>query len=271
MDRPLVVIDTEHATRYGPPHLVEVAAVRLVDGEIEDTLETLVRPQVPIDPETTAVHGIGDLDVADAPEAGVVLEHLDRFVGEDWLVAHGAAADARVLGFEYERCGRVPPGAPWIDTLKLARALLSELPDHKLDTLAAALELEEVGAHRALVDAVRCCKVLEACAERMQDGAGAAALLAKCGPPLTVADQAPRLLRKPKPRHRALVRACGGPESRREVRLVYGSGDQDPATLRVRPHFLYTAGDRDYLEAECLHSGLWKTYRLDRIRRVLAG
>ena len=61
MDRPLVVLDTENATARGAPHLLEVGAVRVVDGEVQDSFESLVCPPVEIDPETAAFHGITDV------------------------------------------------------------------------------------------------------------------------------------------------------------------------------------------------------------------
>jgi hypothetical protein len=70
LDRPIVYLDTETATLLGAPHLLEIGAVRVVDGEAIDRFDTLVRPQVPIEAEATAIHGIPDDAVRDAPDAG---------------------------------------------------------------------------------------------------------------------------------------------------------------------------------------------------------
>ena len=69
------------------------------------------------------------------------------------------------------------------------------------------------------------------------------------------------------PRLRALSRAS---ESGSPVTLHYSAGGEPPARLAVLPRLLYQAWDKGYLEAECLHSGLLKTYRLDRVQRVEA-
>ena len=67
MDQPLVILDTETATLRGAPHLLELGAVRVERGEIQERFEALVRPEVPIDPEASDFHGIGPEHVADAP------------------------------------------------------------------------------------------------------------------------------------------------------------------------------------------------------------
>ena len=60
---PLIAFDTETATLDGAPHLLELGAVRFYEGEALDHFQALVRPDVEIDPGTTAIHGITDADV----------------------------------------------------------------------------------------------------------------------------------------------------------------------------------------------------------------
>jgi DNA polymerase III epsilon subunit family exonuclease len=267
MNRPIVVLDTETTAPRGAPHLLELGAVRVVDGEITDRFEALVRPQVPIEPEATDVHGIEDADIADAPPAAEVLARFLDWLADDWMAAHDAPKDARVLAFELRRAGLPLPAAPMLDTLRLARKKITEAPDFRLDTLCDVLALEPGTHHRALPDAVWAFKVLEACAERMDETATAERLLAASGgAPVTIASYAPEPGRM-KPRWRPLVGACGRGES---LTLVYGSNDEPPVELPVVPQLLYSSQKKSYLEAECLSSGLLKTYRLDRIHRVLA-
>ena len=49
MNRPIVAFDTETATLRGAPHLLEIGAVRIVDGDIVEHFEALVRPEVPVE------------------------------------------------------------------------------------------------------------------------------------------------------------------------------------------------------------------------------
>ncbi|MCA9003357.1 MAG: 3'-5' exonuclease [Planctomycetes bacterium] len=169
MDQALVCIDTETATMQGAPHLLELGAVRVVDGEIEDTFESLVCPVVPIDPGTTAIHGLTDRDVAQAPFAAEVLRRFREWVGDDPMAAHNAPFDTRVLAFEYQRAGIEPPTGAFLDSLPLSRRWIPEATDHKLLTLCQMLDLDEGQHHRALSDAVWCWKIVEECLHRAEE------------------------------------------------------------------------------------------------------
>jgi DNA polymerase-3 subunit epsilon len=266
MEPALVCLDTETATLSGPPHLLELGAVRVVEGEIVEHFSELVLPAVEIDPDATLIHGIAEHDLRAARPAAEVLAAFTAWLGDDWMAAHNAACDARVLAFEYARAALPAPAQPLVDTLRLARRALPEAPDHKLETLAEHLGLEEHGRHRALPDAVDCWKVLEACLERFGGDTSRAGLLARSGgAPITLAGAAPRPRRALKPRLRALARAC---RSRTRVTMLYGAAGAPPASLPVVPWLIFEQADRDYLEAECCNSGKLKTYRLDRIQRL---
>ena len=268
MDRPIVVLDTETATLLGAPHLLEIGAVRVVDGEAVDRFQMLVRPQVPVEDGAFAIHGIADQDVRDAPDAGEVLTHFCAWLGDDWMVAHGARFDAGVLGFECVRWGVPMPSGPMLDTVKLARQLITDSPDHKLSTLCQWLDVEATIYHRALPDAVSCWKVFEACVERMPaDPAPCAELLwSLCGRPVTVRTAAPRPPRIA-PRLRPLEEAC---RAGSRLTVLYGEAERTSA-LCISPRILFESRRRGYMEAECARSGLLKTYRLDRVRSIQNG
>jgi DNA polymerase III epsilon subunit family exonuclease len=272
MSRPLVVFDTECATAHGAPHLLEIGAVRAVDGEIVDHFEALVRPEVPIEAEAIEVHGIDEDMVRDARPAAEVIAEFVAFAGEDWLVAHSVMHDAQVLGFEAARHGLALPDTTMIDTLKLVRHCVPDAADHKLDTLVGHFDIEADVQHRALADAVSCWKVMEECLELLTLPDDTVRdrerllleLVARAGTRVTLAKAGPKMPRLSQ-RLRRLERACRG---RERVTLVYGI-EEVPAQLVVSPRVLYQMGDKGYLEAECVRSGLIKTYRLDRVVRVV--
>jgi len=268
MDRPFVVLDTETATLLGAPHLLELGAIRVQEGEVVDRFETLVRPQVPIEAEVSAIHGIRDPDVREAPDAGEAIGRFAAWLGDDWMAAHSARFDAVVLAFECVRWGCSLPGTPILDTLKVARRLLPDAPDHKLPTLCQVLEIETPVHHRALPDAVSCWKVLEACLDRLpiEPAPSLAVLHGLCGEPVTIPSSSPRPPRL-SPRLRPLEDAC---RARARISILYGE-DGGAARLEVTPRILFVSRRKSYLEAECARSGLLKTYRLDRIRRILDG
>lgn len=273
MPLPIVVLDTETATARGTPHLLEMAAVLIVDGDIADRFESLVRPQVPIDADATAVHGITESDVRQAPDATEVLAHFTRWLGTvcgplPWMAAHNARFDAHVLAFEFTRTGLPLPSGHLLDTLRLARRAFPDSPDHKLDTLCQHLEIDVDVHHRALPDAVSCWNVLEKCQAAIARSEPDAdvdwpALQSRTGAAITFESAMPRPARL-SPRLRALEEAC---RTQKRVTLVYGEEGQ-VAHLSVSPRLLFQHDKKNYLEAECARSGLLKTYRLDRVQQV---
>jgi len=266
MDRPIVALGVQTAAVVGAPHLIELGAVRVHEGEITDEFLSFCLPEVPIEAEAVALHGIAESDVRDAPPAGPLLERFRDWVADDWMAAHDARKVAGVLAFEAARHGVEMPAAPVLDTLELARRHLPEVPDHSLRSLCELFEFEGDFEERALPVAVYSWKVLEACAEGLAEGAPG--LLAASGAPVTIPSAAPA---QPilKTRHRRLVEAL---KTGSVVQLTYGKAERglssQPAILPVLPRLLYRRGKVSYMEAECSRSGLLKTYRLDRIHRV---
>lgn len=263
---PLVVLDTESATRTGAPHLVELGAVRVVDGEAQDHFEALVCPAVPVEPEATEVHGLTDEDLRTAPEGHAVLEEFFAWIGDAVLVAHAARSDAQTLGFASARAGVTPPGNRLVDSLPLARKAFPEAPDHRLPTLAEHLDLEVTTLHRALPDAVACWQVFEAALARLDErDVTEARLIALCGVPETIATSLPARPNR-KPAHLRVLERARSEEA--TVVLTYGERGSEPARLHVEPRLLYRGREKSYLEGVCQSSGLLKTYRMDRIHRI---
>lgn len=267
MDRPLVFLDTETATTHGPPHLIELACVRVVDGDAVDQFCELVRPEVPIDERATEVHGlvVDDLRTADgAPE--VLHRFCEWLEPDDWIVAHNAKFDAHVLGFELARARIEPPRNTLFDSLKLARKGLPESPDHKLETLIEHLGLDVETTHRALADAVACWQVFEAALANLCDPPTESAVLEHAMIGGTLAEHLPLPPSRLKRTVRRLERAA---TDERIVTLVYGDETARPSELAVLPKLLYAREKKGYLEGECQSSGVLKTYRLDRIHKIL--
>jgi len=102
---PLVIFDLE---RTGPDPLtdriVEVAALKVSpDGSVA-AFESRVNPGVKIPSEATAVHGITDADVADAPSFATVAPDLAAFLeGCDLAGYNLRGFDIPLLGRELDR------------------------------------------------------------------------------------------------------------------------------------------------------------------------
>jgi DNA polymerase III epsilon subunit-like protein len=265
MPKDLVFIDVETAALRGAPHLVELGAVRVREGEVVDSLSSLVAPEVEVDPEATELHGLCLEDLFDAPAPGEVLALLEALSLDAWLCAYGARYEALALGFAYARAERAPPETVLLDALPLARVAFPAAPDHKLETLVELLHIDSAPRHRALPDAVAAWQVAEHAARALGEDALPQAL-AHHGPLLSIAGALPSPPRRAKQRIAELVRAAS---DKRSVTLIYGAPPSAPARLSVEPRLLYESHGKGYLEGICPLSGTLKTYRLDRVQKVL--
>ena len=163
-----VVVDLE-TTGLSPAQdrITEVGAVRARGGDVLAELRTFVHPGQPIPPAVTAITGITDADVADAPREADVIPLLLDFLGDAVLVAHNARFD---LGFVRAAAGRLglgPVRPAVVDTAVLARRLVrDEVRDLRLGTLARHFRAPVAPDHRALTDARATLHVLHALLER---------------------------------------------------------------------------------------------------------
>lgn len=144
--------------------IIEISAVKVRNHYIVDEFTMLVNPDRPIPVGATAVNGITDDMVADAPHIAEAVREFLKFIGDDVLVGHNIHSfdtnfiyDAAwlSLGVEVQN--------DYIDTLFMARKCLPKLYHHKLTDLAEYFGLTTEGAHRALFD----CRMNQACYEEM--------------------------------------------------------------------------------------------------------
>ena len=155
MPAPIAVIDFE-TTGSSPgqgARATEVAIVLVEGGQVVGQFQSLMNAGVHIPPFITQLTGITNAMVADAPPAGEVMTLARRFVGDTPLVAHNAPFDRGFWQAELARAGCDAPH-PFACTVRLARRLYPEAPNHQLGTLARFHQLPSAGrAHRALADA----------------------------------------------------------------------------------------------------------------------
>lgn len=165
----LRVIDTETTgLDHVNDRVVEIAAVDVAWSAgggwgYSPRGATLVNPDRPIPPETSAIHHIVDDDVRDAPYFAEIAEHFERegaayneLIEIDAFAAHNAAFDSAFCNFI---------AAPWLCTHRLALHLWPEAPKHSNQVLRYWLGLdvtlpEGLYPHRALADAIVTAKLL---------------------------------------------------------------------------------------------------------------
>jgi len=145
----LVAIDLE-TTGLDPLNdaIIEIGAVRMVDGEIVDELSQLIDPGFPIPPYITHLTGITTDDVSGQPPIERVLPGFKHFVGDAPVIGHYIKFDAEFLA----RHGALRSHL-LIDTYDLAAVLLPRAPRYNLTSLTTESGIDLEHAHRALDDA----------------------------------------------------------------------------------------------------------------------
>lgn len=146
--------------------IIEISALKVVDGKVVDTFSTLVNPEKPISPEATAVNGITDDMVKNEPTLDIVLPQFNEFIEEYILVGHNIHCfDMKFIWKAAEALFGQTISNDYIDTLPMSRKCLPQLAHHRLVDLATYYDIDTAGAHRALQD----CIMNQLCFEYMQD------------------------------------------------------------------------------------------------------
>lgn len=156
------IFDTETADITGG--ICDIAIAKLDDHlNITWECESLIDPERPISPSAMGVHHITEEMVADAPTLSQFMEmhHKPFMVPELVVGGHNVPFDLRAVGPTW-----FPPTYRKLDTLKLARMIWPDAPDHKLQTLRYMLKLDAGTAHRALGDVYTCVSLLRLIAEQ---------------------------------------------------------------------------------------------------------
>ena len=150
---PIVVLDFESTgLNTAKAKIIEVGAVKLVEGTVVETFEQLVDPGEMLPPKITEITGITDANLQGQPTAAEVLPKLLAFIGDAPIAAHNASFDANLMRSELKRLDLNWNG-PVLDTLVYARKLYPKLKSYRLAALCKHLGVSLKNAHRAVHDA----------------------------------------------------------------------------------------------------------------------
>ncbi len=242
-----VVVDLE--TTGGSPgtdSVTEIGAVKVRGGEILGELQTLVDPGVAVPPQIALLTGITDRMLVGAPRMSVALASFLDFAAGSVLVAHNAGFDISFLRAACTRDARAWPRFEVVDTVALARRLVSseEVPNRKLGTLARYFRASTTPDHRALSDARATVDVLHSLLGRARGVTTVEDLLEFCR-----TDDGRRS------RRHLLAGLPGGPGVYRFVdaggRVLYVGSSVDVRT-RVRSYFTAAEKRRRMTEMVCV-------------------
>lgn len=147
--------------------IIEVAAIKYVNGMETNRFASLIQPppvwglddnQYFVDDFITQLTGITNEMLSTAPVAADVIPQFLQFIGDSPLIGHNVHFD---VNFLYDNA--LPLGLilknDFINTVRIAKKVLPNLPHHRLSDISAALNLPPYRAHRAVAD----CETTNAC------------------------------------------------------------------------------------------------------------
>lgn len=166
-----IAMDFETANRQRAS-ACSLALVVVRQDRVVDSFYTLIDPEAPFEPQNVRIHGITAAQVAGQPIFPAVWPHIQSFFTPDQLVtAHNSPFDVSVLRRTLERYDLPVPHYQVIDTARTAKKLMPDLPNHRLDTVSAALHIPLAHHHNALQDSYACARILIAQAQQFGQAA----------------------------------------------------------------------------------------------------
>jgi len=130
--------------------IIEIAFVKVIDGQIKDTFSTLLNPECKLPLKIKRLTGIKDEQLLNSPTLERVIAELRLFMEPYPLVGHNIAFDHAFLT---AKLGDLP-FIQCVDTLGLSRLIMPAAPSHSLSNLVQSLQLAQKPLHRALDDAL---------------------------------------------------------------------------------------------------------------------
>lgn len=173
-----VLIDIETTGLDFSCDIIEVAALKISDGEIVDSFSSLIQPnpsyilndddteqEIFVDEFITELTGITNDMLKTAPKIDQVLPALAAFIGSSVLVGHNIASfDSNFLYDKFLKILNQNFSNDYIDTLRISRWILDKLKHFRLSDIASYYSISYEGAHRALSD----CHIAYKCFEQLK-------------------------------------------------------------------------------------------------------
>lgn len=169
---PYLVLDTETTgLDVASDRVISIGGLRLLGGRMyrATSFDRLVNPGMQIPPRSTAIHGITDPMVANAPPFADAYGALERLMAGTVVVGHQIAFDLAMLRQECARHGCTWAEPKTLDTLLLVTCLLPGLNSASLDAAAAELGVSVHGRHTALGDSLVTAEVFANLLPRLAD------------------------------------------------------------------------------------------------------
>ena len=139
--------------------IIEIGAVKIVDGKLKETFACFVKPSRPIPEEATKINNITNDMVAGAYSINQVFPDFYKFCEGAVMVGHNA------IDFDFKFVDHIAKQMGYkmnherMDTILMSRSKLSHLRAHNLKAISAYLGVELIDAHRAVNDTIATAQV----------------------------------------------------------------------------------------------------------------
>lgn len=133
-------------------YIIEMSAIKIVDGIPSSVFSELVKPPYPIDSYITELTGITNDMLIECRNIFQVMSDFISFVGSSIIVGHNVNFDINFIYDHLMKLTGTPFSNDYIDTMRLSRKLLPGLKNYKLKTLALHYGITPTVSHRALAD-----------------------------------------------------------------------------------------------------------------------
>ncbi|MDQ7731319.1 exonuclease domain-containing protein [Halomonas sp. SpR1] len=145
----LIFVDVETTgTRATRDRITEIAALKVINGELIDRWSSLIYPECKVPAQITQLTGIRDDMLVDAPRFAQIAKSFREWLGDGQLVAHNARFDYSFLRNEFKRAGQ-DFRASLICTLRLSRRIAPLERQHNLKALLNRYDIAPIRHHRA--------------------------------------------------------------------------------------------------------------------------
>ena len=146
--------------------IIEIAIVKVQSGQIVETYDTFVNPGMKIPARITALTGITDADISEAPTYYDIAEKVADLMNDTTAIGHNVTFD---LNFIQQIFTVLPDDISiridFIDTWDYSRRVVKDVPNYKLQTMLDFFGIDPGHAHRAIDDAKATQKLFTALTE----------------------------------------------------------------------------------------------------------
>lgn len=261
---PIVAFDTETSGAYPiESEIIELGAVKWLNGQIVDRFQTLLKPSKPLVPENIRIHGITNEMVADAPLMKDQILRFCEFIDGSILLAHHAPFDLGFLTIEIEKHNLVFPHNVHLCSSLLSRALLTTT-NHKLQTLVKELKLTGGDAHRAYDDAYACLQVFLKCVDKLKPEVTLNELLAI--QKKVMQWQNFRIFSSGDDK---IIQIATSILNHGSLNIIYDGGQTKGKPRPIRPFGIVRNPDGDYINAECGLDLQRKRFYIEKISQIV--